>query len=99
VDLNDTPELAAYRATVRNWLAEHEREAPPSRGDGDAHVAARRAWQRRLAEGRLAAVTWPAEYGGAGLGPLEQVIVNQEIGRAGVPCSSTSSASGCWARR
>jgi alkylation response protein AidB-like acyl-CoA dehydrogenase len=85
VDLNDTPELAAYRATVRNWLAEHEREAPPSRGDGDAHVAARRAWQRRLAEGRLAAVTWPAEYGGAGLGPLEQVIVNQEIGRAGVP--------------
>jgi alkylation response protein AidB-like acyl-CoA dehydrogenase len=85
VDLNDTPELAAYRATVRNWLAEHEREAPPSRGDGDAHVAARRAWQRRLAEGRLAAVTWPAEYGGAGLGPLEQVIVNQEIGHAGVP--------------
>jgi alkylation response protein AidB-like acyl-CoA dehydrogenase len=85
VDLNDTPELAAYRATVRNWLAEHEREAPPSRGDGAAHVAARRAWQRRLAEGRLAAVTWPAEYGGAGLGPLEQVIVNQEIGRAGVP--------------
>jgi alkylation response protein AidB-like acyl-CoA dehydrogenase len=29
-------------------------------------------------------VTWPAEYGGAGLGPLHQVVVNQEIGRAGV---------------
>ena len=24
--------------------------------------------------------TWPAEYGGQGLGPLDQVVVNQEIG-------------------
>jgi alkylation response protein AidB-like acyl-CoA dehydrogenase len=79
------PELAEYRAKVRAWLAEHKHEAPDSRGDDDASVAARRAWQRRLAEGRLAAVTWPAEYGGAGLGPLQQVVVNQEIGRAGVP--------------
>ena len=85
MDLNDTPELAEYRATVRAWLAQHAHEAPPGRGDDDAYVAARRAWQRRLADGRLAAVTWPAEYGGAGLGPLEQVVVNQEIGRAGVP--------------
>ena len=30
-------------------------------------------------------MTWPAEYGGQGLGPLHQVVVNQEIGRAGVP--------------
>src|SRR5215218_9015157 len=67
------------------WLDEHRHEAPDSRGDDDAAVAARRAWQRRLAEARLAAVTWPAEYGGAGLGPLQQVVVNQEIGRAGVP--------------
>jgi alkylation response protein AidB-like acyl-CoA dehydrogenase len=85
VDLNDTPELAAYRTQVRAWLDEHEHEAPAARGDDDAAVAARRTWQRRLAEGRLAAVTWPAEYGGAGLGPLQQVVVNQEIGRAGVP--------------
>ena len=85
MDLNDTPELAEYRAKVRAWIAERKHEAPDSRGDDDASVAARRAWQRRLAEGRLAAVTWPAEYGGAGLGPLQQVVVNQEIGRAGVP--------------
>src|SRR6185503_2814319 len=85
LDLNDTQELAEYRATVRAWLEEHAAEAPNARGDDDAAVAARRAWQRRLAEGGLAAVTWPAEYGGAGLGPLQQVVVNQEIGRAGVP--------------
>jgi len=80
MDLNDTPELAAYRETVRAWLDEHKDEAPP-RDD----VEARREWQRKLAEGGLAAVTWPADYGGQGLGPLNQVVVNQEIGRAGVP--------------
>jgi alkylation response protein AidB-like acyl-CoA dehydrogenase len=84
LDLNDTPELAEYRAQVRAWLEEHKHESPPSRDDDDETVAARRRWQRRLAEGGLAAVTWPAEYGGAGLGPLHQVVVNQEIGRAGV---------------
>ena len=84
MDLNDTPELAAYRETVRAWLDEHKHEAPPRGEDAEA-VTARRAWQKKLAEGRLAAVTWPAEYGGAGLGPLQQVVVNQEIGRVGVP--------------
>ena len=48
-------------------------------------VAAHREWQGKLAGAGLAAVTWPAEYGGQGLGPLHQVVVNQEIGRAGVP--------------
>src|SRR4051794_22551766 len=81
MDLNDTPELAQYRAQVRAWLEAHAPDAPPNRDD----VAAHRAWQRELAEGGLAAVTWPAEYGGQGLGPLHQVVVNQEIGRAGVP--------------
>jgi alkylation response protein AidB-like acyl-CoA dehydrogenase len=80
MDLNDTPELAEYRARVRSWLDEHKDEAPPV-----DDVAARREWQRKLAEAGLAAVTWPAEYGGQGLGPLHQVVVNQEIGRAGVP--------------
>ena len=48
MDLNDTPELAEYRATVRAWLDEHKSEAP-TRDD----VPARREWQRKLAEGGL----------------------------------------------
>ncbi len=85
MDLNDTPELAEYRAGVRAWLEAHRAEAPERRPDDEHAVPARRTWQRRLAEAGFAAVTWPAEYGGAGLGPLQQVVVNQEIGRAGVP--------------
>jgi alkylation response protein AidB-like acyl-CoA dehydrogenase len=90
VDLNDTPDQAQYREQVRAWLDEHKSEAPVLRGenalrDEDEIVAARREWQRKLAEAGLAGVTWPKEFGGQGLGPIEQVIVNQEISRAGVP--------------
>jgi alkylation response protein AidB-like acyl-CoA dehydrogenase len=87
VDLNDTPEQAAYREQVRSWLEAHKAQAPPRSGsyqDG-AYVDARRAWQRELAEGGLAGVTWPREYGGQERGPIEQVTVNQEISRAEVP--------------
>jgi alkylation response protein AidB-like acyl-CoA dehydrogenase len=87
VDLNDTPEQAEYRVKVRAWLEEHRDQAPTGRGRGeDAElIDAHRAWQRALAEAGYVGVTWPKEYGGQGLGPLEQVIVNQELGRAGLP--------------
>ncbi len=87
MDLNDTPEQAAYREEVRAWLQENQSQAPPRTGsyEDTAWVDARRQWQRKLAEAGLAGVTWPEEFGGRGLGPIEQVTVNQEISRAGVP--------------
>ena len=90
MDLDDTPEQAAFRAQVRSWLEEHSSEAPIISGpdaikDEDEIIAARRVWQGKLAEGGLAGLTWPKEYGGQGLGPIEQVTANQEIARAKVP--------------
>jgi alkylation response protein AidB-like acyl-CoA dehydrogenase len=87
VDLNDTPEQAAYRAEARAWLEANKEQAPPRSGsyEDSGYIDARRAWQGRLAEAGLAAVTWPIEFGGRGLGPIEQVTVNQEISRAQVP--------------
>ena len=75
---------------MRSWLEQHASEAPVLEGpeaitDEQELIAARRAWQGKLAEGGLAGVTWPKEFGGQGLGPIEQVICNQEIGRARVP--------------
>ncbi len=51
------PSRRAYRAQVRSWLDEHKAEAPVLRGEGaltdpDEILAARRAWQGRLAGGR-----------------------------------------------
>lgn len=90
MDLNDTPEQAEYRTAVRAWLEENKDAAPAPPGaasdtEDDAYIQARREWQGKLAEGGLAGVTWPKEFGGGGRGPIEQVIVNQEIGKAGVP--------------
>ena len=90
MDLKDTAEQAAYRERVRTWLEEHRAEAPALRGedaieDEDERIAAHRAWQRRLAEAGFVGITWPEEYGGQGLGPLEQVIFNQELNRLGLP--------------
>ena len=87
MDLNDTPEQAQYRAEARAWLQANREQAPPRSGsyEDTAYIDARRAWQGRLAEAGLAAVTWPRELGGRGLGPIEQVTVNQEISRAQVP--------------
>ena len=103
MDLNDTPELAEFRAKVRAWLDEHKGEAPPNPGasqvEDDEAIARRRAWQARLTEGGLNGVTWPAEYGGQGLGPLHQVVDRPGDRRAPAsPGSSTSSASACSAR-
>jgi alkylation response protein AidB-like acyl-CoA dehydrogenase len=87
VDLNDTREQAGYREKVYDWLEQHKHEAPPRSGsyEDNDYIDARRAWQRQLAEAGLAGVTWPREYGGQGMGPIEQVTVNQEISRAEVP--------------
>lgn len=87
MDLNDTPEQAAFREEVRAWLKQHKHDAPPRSGsyEDSAYIAVRRDWQRQLAEAGLAGVTWPKEYGGQGRGPIEQVMVNQELSAADAP--------------
>ncbi len=89
MDLNDTPEQAEYRAKVRSWIEANKDGAPglggADAGKEEAWIAERRDWQRKLAEGGFAGVTWPAEFGGQGLGPLNQVIITQELQAAGVP--------------
>ena len=90
MDLNDSPAQAAYRAQVRAWLDAHRDGAPVLHGpdaiaDPVARIAAHRAWQRALAEAGYAGIAWPREYGGQGLGPAEQIVLDQELSRSGVP--------------
>ncbi|HZU74622.1 MAG TPA: acyl-CoA dehydrogenase [Acidimicrobiales bacterium] len=81
------PEAEAYREKVQAFLAEH---LPPGwKGIGALEPAEAagfaRDWRRVLYENGYLAVSWPTEYGGAGLSPLEQVVVAEEFARAGVP--------------
>ena len=51
MDLDDTPEQAAYRAQVQTWLAEHKSEAPIISGPGALKDEAEIVAARRLALG------------------------------------------------
>jgi alkylation response protein AidB-like acyl-CoA dehydrogenase len=42
-------------------------------------------WHQALNERGWVAPHWPKEYGGAGLSPMEQFVLNQELARAGAP--------------
>jgi len=88
MDLRDSPEEAAFRAEVRAFLeANAPRDLPDyydDQVDHAAFLARSRAWQRTLYDANWASITWPTEYGGRGMGPVEQIIWNQEQGRAGI---------------
>src|SRR6516225_7930885 len=81
MDMSYTPEEEAFRARVRAWL---EANVPASGSLAD-DLEAMRAWQRKLHAAGLLAVSWPKEYGGAGLSPMEQAILNEELARVRAP--------------
>jgi len=87
MDLTPTPHEREFREELRAWLASNV--PPPYEGslaeDSPAHVAYLRAWQHRLYEGGWLGLTWPREYGGRGLGPVEQSIFMEEMARASAP--------------
>ncbi len=62
----------------RQW--EFDRKSP----DPEA-VSAAREWHRALNERGWVAPHWPREYGGAGLTPMEQFVLNEELARAAAP--------------
>jgi alkylation response protein AidB-like acyl-CoA dehydrogenase len=57
------------------------------RAEADAFVSS---WRRVLFQNGLLGVSWPVEYGGAGFTKLEQVVLVEEMARAGVPAMGYS---------
>lgn len=88
MDFRDAPREAAFRAEARAFVEAHapKRWRHPFDDGVDERelIDAQKAWQRTLFEHGWAAILWPREYGGRGLGPIEQIIWNQELARAGV---------------
>jgi alkylation response protein AidB-like acyl-CoA dehydrogenase len=87
MDFNDTPEEAAYRQQVREWL---EANAPKTRAhesdpEGGEDLGPARAWQAKKAEAGYACITWPKEWGGQGGLPLQSVIFSAEEAKYPIP--------------
>ena len=85
MDFDDTPEEAAWRGRVRGFLEEHTDAVVRGRDrhTDAAGAAPRQHWQATLYDAGYVGITWPVEYGGQGGTPMQQVIVNQELSRAG----------------
>lgn len=69
-----------WRERLRAWLSENE---PPAEAHTD--VAAARAYQARLHEAGYAGLTWPAEWGGQGLGAAEAGAFAEESAAYDMP--------------
>jgi acyl-CoA dehydrogenase len=97
VQPTDSPSEAAFRAQARAWLEQNavEHSSPPiapsaivaewSPAEETARMAAAKRWQRRKFDAGWAGVAWPAEYGGRGGSPIEQIIFDQEESAFDVP--------------
>lgn len=90
MDFTFTPAEEAFRARVREWLSANLPEgwgtpAFPKPETPAEKVAFARQWQRRLYDGGWAGLSWPKEYGGQALSPLEQLMFHEETFAAGAP--------------
>jgi len=91
VEFGDSPREAEFRREVRAFLQAEFVGKYPSESDGENEDYQRgqrpefRSWRRKLAERGWIAAAWPQEYGGAGLGVMEQFIMNEEFAEHRVP--------------
>ncbi len=94
MDFNDSPEEAAYRARVREWLDANatlrDPDAPKANmldeAEGD-YVQRAKDWQLKKYEAGWACLRWPKEFGGQEASAMEAVIFSQEEGRYELPPS------------
>jgi 3-oxocholest-4-en-26-oyl-CoA dehydrogenase alpha subunit len=73
-----TPEQDQFRGELRSFL---QAELGPGRGDGGSN----REFSQKLARKGWIGVAWPKEYGGKGLGAVEQMIYTEEMILANAP--------------
>ena len=92
MELTFTAADELFRQEIAQWLNENLRdefaEVRHRGGPGDEHrfVDERKAWERRLAEGRWTCIGWPEAWGGRGASIEQQVIYHEEYARGGGPC-------------
>lgn len=88
MDITYPAELEEFRDEVRAVLAEELPQGWQGVGaipDAKATHEFVQQWRRTLHRRGLLAVAWPVEYGGRGLTKLHQVVLVEELTRAGVP--------------
>ena len=80
-------EADAYRSKVKAFLAANLPKDWKGIGAMNHEDAVKfsEEWRVKLRDNDFLAVTWPKEYGGAGLSHLEALVLAEEFAKAGVP--------------
>ena len=89
MNFEDNPQEAAYRTTVRSWIAANAPDfdglpVEQRRLWHPAHKELARQWQAKKADAGYACISWPKQRGGAGGTAIDEAIFSQEEQRAGV---------------
>jgi alkylation response protein AidB-like acyl-CoA dehydrogenase len=78
-----------FRAEVQTWIGEAVppdwRELLSQSMPESQMLKIRGEWDRLMAAGGYAGLSWPRAFGGRGFGPIEEFIFYEEVGRAGTP--------------
>jgi alkylation response protein AidB-like acyl-CoA dehydrogenase len=95
MDFAHTAEDEAFRDELKLWLDQNlsefldkwsECEEAETGGSGImSQMERRRAWQRKLAEGRWAAISWPEEWGGRDASATQNVIYSEVMAQYRTP--------------
>jgi alkylation response protein AidB-like acyl-CoA dehydrogenase len=85
MDLTFSPEHEAFRGEARAWLKDHVPSKQLPSLDTAKGFEAHRAWEHTLFADRWSVVSWPADYGGRGLGIMAWLIFEEEYYRARAP--------------
>ena len=101
MDFSYEPEDEEFREELRSWLDANLPEfrdlgeIGPEQSDSTLRTMQRRqAWQKRLNEGRWAAINWPIEWGGREATIMQNVIYSQVMAESRAP--GIYNANGIW---
>ena len=84
MDFGDSPEEAAFRLRLREWLTDHNPGLPPS-STADEYWAGQAAWHQTLYDAGFFGLSWPTSVGGHGLPSVYDVILDEELITAAAP--------------
>ncbi|HET6733313.1 acyl-CoA dehydrogenase family protein [Mycobacterium sp.] len=82
MDFRDSPEEADFRDKLRTWLSDN---AGTFKASGDDYWTRQGEWHQALYQAGFFGTSWPREFGGQELAPVYDVIVDEELARAGAP--------------
>ena len=82
MDYRDSAEEAEFRTRLRTWLADNAGRFPTS---GDEYWARQGEWHQALYGAGFFGLSWPERFGGHDLPAVYDVILDEELAKAGAP--------------